>query len=232
MKNFSLYITVSLFLLTGIACSQGQSRTKTPDPVPKTESASTDYAASATEVTPALTGTQIPDVEIRNSNGEKVRIRELVSRKPTVLIFYRGGWCPYCNRHMAELQQAEKRIIEMGYQIVAVSPDKPELLSRSVEKHDLTYALFSDSPMTASKAFGLAFRLDDETFYRYKNGGMDLAERSGYEHHLLPVPAVFLIDRQGMIRFQYVNPDYKTRIKSTVLLAAAKAYYPEDSQAE
>lgn len=233
MTNKSLYSTAFItliFLWSAIAvtgCSESQSRSGTAS---EAEPAAADFAPRAEKVTPVLTGTRIPDAEIRNTDNVTVRLREVVSRKPTVLIFYRGGWCPYCNRHMAELQQAEERMIELGYQIVAISPDKPELLRQSIEKHDLTYSLYSDSPMTASKAFGLAFRLDDETFNRYKNNGLDLTRRSGYDHHLLPVPAVFLVDRQGLIHFQYVNPDYTTRIKSPVLLAAAEAYYPDKDE--
>lgn len=217
---------VVLLIFFGVSCtssSQNSSETKAMD---ETEAASAGYAEEAAEVTPVLTGTRIPDVAVRDIEGDSVRLRSLVNQKPTVLIFYRGGWCPYCNKHMAELQQVENQLVEMGYRIAAISPDRPELLKESLNEHDLSYSLFSDSPMTAAKAFGLAFRLDDETFNRYKNNGMDLTARSGYDHHLLPVPAVFLVDTEGMIRFQYVNPDYKVRVKSRVLLAAAEAYLP------
>ncbi|MDZ7681864.1 MAG: hypothetical protein U5J63_09195 [Fodinibius sp.] len=84
--------------------------------------------------------------------------------------------------------------------------------------------------MDLSKIFGLAFKVDQSTLERYAEGGIDLEESSGYDHHLLPVPAVYLINPDGLVTFQYVNPDYKTRIKSEVLLAAAKAYLPDQTQ--
>ena len=174
-----------------------------------------------------LTGTTIPDASVKSTVGESVRLLDIVKEKPTVLIFYRGGWCPFCNKHLAQIQQIQDELVEMGYQIVAVSADQPEYLQESIEKHDLDYTLYSDSPMNASTAFGLTFKVDQETVERYRKNGIDLEKHAGYDHHLLPVPAVFIVDQEGTIRFQYVNPDYKTRIEPEVLLAAAGAYYPE-----
>ena len=189
------------------------------------------YAQDASKVSPVLTGTIMPSAILQTIDGKSVGLKELVSQKPTVLIFYRGGWCPYCNAHLAELQKIEQDLVDMGYQILAVSPDQPKFLEESAEKHNLEYTLLSDSPMNLSKAFGLAFKVDDNTLQQYKKNGMDLEKNSGYDHHLLPVPAVYLINPDGLITFQYVNPDYKTRIKSEILKAAAKAYYPDQSSA-
>lgn len=187
-----------------------------------------DYALEAAEVTPVLTGTTIPDVSLQSIEEDSLLLRQLIAEKPTVIIFYRGGWCPYCNKHLAQLQEAHSKLADLGYQILAISPDMPEFLKESLQEKDLGYTLLSDSDMEASKAFGLAFKVDQETVERYKKNGLDLAERSGHEHYLLPAPAVFLVNPDGLITFQYVNPDYKTRIKPDVLLAAAKAYYPEE----
>lgn len=87
----------------------------------------------------------------------------------------------------------------------------------------MDYTLLSDSMMEASKAFGIAFRLDDETIQRYKQNGLDLEIRSGQNHHLLPATAVLLTNEKGLIEFQYVNPDYRQRIGKDVLMAAAAA---------
>ena len=194
--------------------------------------AQSSYAQNAADVNPVLTGTTIPNETVKTIDGKSTAITDLVSQKPTVLIFYRGGWCPYCNRHLAELQKIEQDLVDMGYQILAVSPDQPKFLKQSAEKHDLEYTLLSDSPMNLTKAFGLAFKVDENTLKRYEEVGIDLEKNSGYDHHLLPAPAVYLINPDGLITFQYVNPDYKTRIKSEVLLSAAKAYYPDKSSSE
>ncbi len=180
--------------------------------------------SSTDKITPLLIGATIPDVSLKTTAGETVKLRELASERPTVLVFYRGGWCPYCSRHMMDLQKIEKDLVALGYQVLAVSPDRPEELSKSIDKGDLKYQLLSDSPMDVTKAFGIAYKLDDKTVARYKENGIDLEVSSGYKHHLLPAPAVFILNQEGKIRFSYVNPDYKERIDGDVLLTAAKAY--------
>lgn len=110
----------------------------------------------------------------------------------------------------------------MGYQIIAISPDRPEKLRESIQKQQLQYTVVSDSRMDAAKAMGLAFRVSKETLDRYLKWGIDLEEASGETHHLLPVPAVFLLNREGIIEFQFVHPNYKVRLDPEILLAVAK----------
>lgn len=104
---------------------------------------------------------------------------------------------------------------------MALSADRPEKLRESVIKHLLTYTLLSDARMEAARAYGIAFQLDDATLAQYKSFGVDLEDASGETHHQLPVPSVFLLDREGVIRFVYSNPDYTVRIAPEELLAAA-----------
>ena len=125
---------------------------------------------------------------------------------------------------MGQLRKIESQLTALGYQLVGVSPDQPEKLAAAIQKQNLTYSLVSDSEANGIKGFGIAFRVDDQTFEQYKKFKIDLEEYSGAKHHLLPVPAVFLIGKNGTILFQYVNPDYKVRLHPDVLLAAAKAY--------
>lgn len=180
-------------------------------------------AASAEEICPLKVGTRIPSVQLRTLEGDTVELTLETAKKPTLLIFYRGGWCVYCNRQMSTLKQIEQKILELGYQLIAISPDRPEKLRESVEKHHLSYTLLSDSKMIAARAFGLAFQVSKETLERYKTINIDLEGASGESHHLLPVPAVFVLGADGIIKFGYVNPNYKARIDLEVLLSAAKA---------
>ena len=186
-----------------------------------------EYAPTAEDVQPLLIGAQIPDLSVKTVDGVEKNIQDLVSNQPAIFIFYRGGWCPYCNRHLAELKQIEEELYELGYQIFAISPDRPEKLKATLKENELGYTLLSDSPMNVTKAFGLAFKVDSETVERYKSLGIDLEADSGYDHHLLPAPAVYIVNTEGKVRFNYVNPNYKERINGDVLLTAAKAYYEE-----
>ncbi len=178
-------------------------------------------AESAEEVHPLLIGAQAPDVTVRDIESNKVELHTLLAEKPTVLVFYRGGWCPYCNTHLAGLAESDPKLREMGYQILAISPDRPEKLRETLDKSALSYTLLSDSAMEAAQGFGVAFKVEDETVEKYKTYGIDLDDSSGEDHHLLPVPAVFILGTDGTIQFQYVNPNYKMRLDADVLLAAA-----------
>lgn len=186
-----------------------------------------DYAMSAEKVNPVLISSTIPDVSVKNTAGKSIKLRDIVKEQPTIFVFYRGGWCPYCNQHLADLKKIEDDLANEGYEVFAISADRPDLLQATMEKNELSYTLMSDAPMAAAKAFGIAFKVDDATVKRYKEYGIDLEKDSGYDHHLLPAPAVFIVDTKGMIKFSYVNPNYKDRIDGGILLSAAKAFSEE-----
>lgn len=186
----------------------------------------------ANEVNPVEVGSTAPDVILAGSDNTTVSLHALAAKNPIVLIFYRGGWCPYCRTHLMELAQVEAELMELGFQIIAVSPDSPESLNAmlSAADQDPVYALYSDATAAAAKAFGLAFQVDADTYEKLLGYGIDLEAASGEDHHLLPVPAVFLIGHDGKIRFRYFNPDYKARISGEELLAAARAAAKTDPE--
>jgi peroxiredoxin len=124
---------------------------------------------------------------------------------------------------LVQLQSIEPKLTEMGYQLIAISADRPEKMRESINKHHLKYTLLSDSKMTGAMTLGIAFRVDDETLQRYKEHGIDLEDASGESHHMLPVPAAFVLGTDGVVQFEYINPHYQVRVDPDVLLAAAKA---------
>ena len=191
------------------------------------QSQRTDIHLDANDVQPLLPGMQAPAFEVFSVEGQPVHFDPENMQKPLVLTFFRGGWCPYCNLHLAELRKAEGELNEMGFDIWFISIDRPELLYDSLEQSDIGYTILSDSGLEATRAFGLAFRVSDETVERYKTYDIDLEAASGESHHVLPAPSTFIIASDGMIRFQYTNPDYAVRLHPDVLLAAARAYDDE-----
>jgi len=184
----------------------------------------TDIHSSAGEVQPLLVGMEAPDFTLRDVENQPFRFTSGVQAKPIVLTFFRGGWCPYCNLHLSELRLAEEQLKEMGFDIWFISIDKPELLLESLDDPDIGYTVYSDSALSATRAFGLAFRVDDELNERYLSYDIDLEKASGENHHVLPAPATYIIGTDGVINFAYINPDYKVRLHPDVLLAAATAY--------
>jgi peroxiredoxin len=178
-------------------------------------------AASAAEAKPLTVGAMAPDATLQDLKGRDVSLSAILKGKKTVLIFYRGGWCPYCNAHLSGLVTIEKQVTERGFQIIAISPDLPSELNKTLTKDHLNYELFSDSSAEAMKKFGVAYRLDDVTFSKMRDSfGVDLEKSSGHTHHILPVPSVFLVDKDGKIVFVHANPDYKVRLKGSEILSA------------
>src|SRR5258708_6687365 len=183
----------------------------------------TALAQAQTNSTPLKVGDLIPDVTLRTEEDKEVSLRKLVSEQPTVLIFYRGGWCPFCNRHLQSLVGIEKDLADAGVQLTAISMDQPSKLRETPHRDKLGYTLLSDSDAAAAKAFGIAFRVDDATVEKYKGYGINLEAASGRSHHILPYPSVFIANTNGVIRFAHVNPDYKVRLEPAKILEAARA---------
>jgi len=177
-------------------------------------------AESADKANPLGVGAAVPEVTVKTATGKKFALKPETSGKPTVLIFYRGGWCPFCTRHLAELAKSQQQLTDLGYQILAIGADAPEDLPATTEKYQLGYTLLSDVDMKASDAFGLAFYLDADTTKRYEARFKLSAKHEG--RYWLPVPAVYIVGKDGKIAFVHTDPDYRKRLPIDELLATAK----------
>lgn len=177
-------------------------------------------AESAAEAKPLGKGEAVPDVTLKTPDGKDYLLKKETAGKPTVLIFYRGGWCPFCTRQMAELAKSQQGLVDMGYQILAIGADAPSDIPATTEKYKLGYTLLSDADMKASDAFGLAFYLDEATSKRYEERFKLASKHEG--RHWLPVPAVYIVGKDGKIAFVHADPDYRKRLPIGDLLKAAK----------
>ncbi|SMF09351.1 Peroxiredoxin [Alteromonadaceae bacterium Bs31] len=180
-------------------------------------------ATNAEDIAPILIGQELPSLVLKDANDKNFDLNKAVAQKPTLLIFYRGGWCPYCNTHLSELRKIEASLLAMGFQIIAISPDRPKFLQESMESNKLGYQLLSDSNMATSKALGLAYTVDSETLKKFDHYGIDIEKNAGQNHRLLPVPAALLVNTKGKVTFTFVAPNYKTRISNGLIMAAAEA---------
>lgn len=179
--------------------------------------AQSNLPQSATDITPLLIGEKIPNSTLKLIDGNAVSLKSVLDKKRTILVFYRGGWCPYCNLHLSALGEAEKELLDLGYQIVAVSPDAPKNLKVTEEKDKVNYLLLSDSNGDLAKAMGIAFQAP----LLYKPV---IAKGSdGVNNKFLPVPSVFIVNLDGEIEFEHITPDYKHRISNELLVAAAQS---------
>jgi peroxiredoxin len=180
--------------------------------------------AKPTDISPLLIGESIPAVEVPDAGGNPYNLNNKVSEKPTILVFYRGGWCPFCNKELAGLQSIHGDLVKMGYQLIAISTDSPDNLTKSIGKHQLSYTLLSDADLSVSKQFGIAFKAPAAY------GNTLIAGSNGKNvDKLLPVPSLFILDQKGIIQFEYINPDFKQRIGSDLLQSVAGALVKENA---
>ncbi len=180
-------------------------------------------ADTAQSAKPLQPGAHVPEVALMTIDSTKTTLKDALGGKKTVLVFYRGGWCPFCNAHLADLGANQQKFEDAGWQIVGITPDLPQNIVNTEDKHKLTFKIYSDSKAEALKAFGVAFRVDDGTYTMYKDKyHLDLEKWSGDTSHILPVPSVFLVDAQGVIRFTHADPDYKVRMKADEILGEMK----------
>lgn len=176
---------------------------------------SAQIAPDAKSICPILIGENIPELTLINTDNQPVELKKLLKEKPTVMIFYRGGWCPYCNAHLAKIAEIENDIIKAGYQVIAISPDEPEQLTHTIDKKELKYTLLSDGDGKLMQAMGIAFKANDAKWKTNQLQKYSGGKNTGF----LPVPSVFVVNTKGEVMFEHINPNYKQRLDGKLLMA-------------
>lgn len=170
------------------------------------------------DISPLLDGEKIPAAVLLDASGRNFDLNQAVSAKPTVLVFYRGGWCPFCSKQLSGLQQSAPELEKLGYQLIAISTDAPAGLQQSATKEGLGYRLLSDADLSLSRQVGIAFKAP-EAYWKM----LPKTTEGKDTDLLLPVPSVFILDRKGIIHFEYINPDFRQRLSPELLTAAANS---------
>ncbi|MBL9141249.1 MAG: AhpC/TSA family protein [Phycisphaerae bacterium] len=174
--------------------------------------------------TPGLAvGDRAPTATLIGIDGKQVQLAELYKSGPIVLTFYRGGWCPYCNRALAAWHDKMEPLRAAGGTFVAITPETPENAAATREKAKGDYVVLCDSTQEASKAFKVHFVVDAATKAKYETFGLNVGEANASGTWELPAPATYIIDRDGVIRWVYADWDYKKRADPDDVIAAMKA---------
>lgn len=164
-------------------------------------------------------GEVAPTFSLRDADGNEISSTEMLSKGPLVISFYRGVWCPYCNMELQALQQALPDIRELGGDLVAISPQTAPNSRRSARENKLEFPILSDPGNEIGAAFGLRFTMPDYLVDLYKNVFKnDLQIVNGDASWTLPMPARYVIGKDGVIAYAEVNPDYTTRPDPEALL--------------
>lgn len=208
-----LVVAISMACSTGLAHAQDNDQSKQVSYI---------IPQKPEDISPLFNGEKIPVAQLPDVSGKIFDLNKAVSEKPTILIFYRGGWCPYCNKQLSGLRKAAPELEKMGYQLIAVSTDAPEGLMQTAKKDTLSYTLLSDADLSFSKQFGLAYKAPMEKWeiLLKSTHGKDI-------DLLLPVTSVFILDTKGLIQFEYINPDFHQRM-NTDLLKTVAAFIKKD----
>lgn len=152
-----------------------------------------------------------PDFKATDQNDKEIRLKDLLKEGKVVLVFYRGQWCPYCNRQLSALQDSLQFILDKGATLLAVSPEKSEMVEKTIEKTKAEYSVLHDKDLKIMKAYKVAFEVPDNTVTRYRNAGLDLEKLNGENGANLPVPAVYIIDKESTITYRFFDENYKKR---------------------
>ena len=166
------------------------------------------------------TGAKFPDLTLTNAVGGQSRIYDKLASGPLVVTFYRGGWCPYCNLELRAYQGALADIRALGADLVAISPEAPDNTLSTAEKNELTFEILSDVNGALEDALGIRFDLADPIVALYKRFGQDLPTRNADGRWSLPIPATYVLDRDGTIALAFVEPDYRKRLEPADAIAA------------
>jgi len=163
-------------------------------------------------------GARAPDFALPEGTGHIIRTADLLARGPLVITFYRGVWCPYCNMDLQAIEEAAPEIRALGVSIIAISPQTRANSRKAQRGNQLSFPILTDQGGEVAHAFGLRFRLQEELIELYKSFGNDLSVTNGEPSWTLPMPARYIIGRDGVIAYAEVNPDYTLRPDPSELL--------------
>lgn len=163
-------------------------------------------------------GDAAPAFSAKDQDGNKVSLKEMLKKGPVILLFYRGQWCPYCNKQLASYTDSLQLIKQAGASVLAVTPETPDNIRKTIEKTKASFPVIEDNELAIMKQYRVNFAVDEKTIARYKGYGIDFTEANGSNGANLPVPATYIIGTDGKIKYVFFNTDYRRRVSVRELL--------------
>jgi len=157
------------------------------------------------------TNTAAPDFIAKDQNGGVFHLASSLTKGPVLLVFYRGQWCPFCNKELKALEDSLNLLVRKGVPLVAVTPELQENVSKTIAKTGATYPILHDEGLKIMKSYDVAYAVDSTWTARYLKFGVDVARNNGSNGNNLPVPAIYIIDRKGIIVYRFFEPDFRIR---------------------
>lgn len=188
------------------------------DVVQTIEKSLTDFKTSFNPQSTIQVGDTLPPFRLPNAVGQEVSSTDLLAKGPLLITFYRGEWCPFCNLALHHLQLALPQIKAKGVTLVAISPELPNTSLTTTEKHNLKFPVLSDVGNKFARQLGIVWKQPNEMRSVFERFGNDLSKRNGDDTLEVPVPATFLVDKSGVVRNAFVDPDYMKRLEPETAL--------------
>ncbi|WP_271783851.1 peroxiredoxin-like family protein [Aquimarina algiphila] len=167
-------------------------------------------------------GSRVPNMKLQSIEGGITLLSDLHQTEFLILNFYRGGWCPYCNMELREYERLRKSFNELNADIIGISAEIPVLANATANKNTLSFPVLTDVDAQLMKAIGIIFQLDEASKKEFENFNMDFTEIHGNANFELPVPAVYVINKEMEVVFVHFEEDYMTRLEPTELLNILK----------
>jgi peroxiredoxin len=166
-------------------------------------------------------GDVAPEFSAGDNAGKQLELKALLkSHKAVVLFFYRGQWCPYCNKQIKELQDSLQLLTTTGAYVVGVTPETGENINKTIDKTHASFSIIQDKGYKIMKAYDVNYTVSEQTFAQLNKYGVDLEKNNGNRDHVLPVPATYVIDRSGKIIYVHFDKDYTRRASVRAVLDA------------
>ncbi len=164
-------------------------------------------------------GATAPDIILPNVDGRSVRLYTELQRGPVVLVFYRGGWCPFCSLHLRGFQKSLADFEAAGAQVIAISPQLPDQSLTTKEKDELAFPVLSDVGLHTAQAFGVAYELPRALLDLHRDFEVPLEDFNGAEGSTrLPMPATFVIRSDRTVAYAHVDTDFMQRAEPLEVL--------------
>lgn len=161
---------------------------------------------------PLKVGAKAPLFNLKDNAGKQIDLKNILKEnKSVVLFFYRGQWCPHCNKHIKNLQDSLQLLSAKGAYVIGVSPETASGIDKTIAKTKASFSIISDKDYGIMKAYKVNYVMEPGLAERYKKGGLDVALANGQTDYVLPVPATYIIDQSGKIKYVFFDKDYKKR---------------------
>ncbi len=155
-----------------------------------------------------------------DNSGKKIDLKNILKEhKSVVLFFYRGQWCPYCNKYIQQLQDSLQMLTAKGTYVIGITPETGENINKTINKTKASFSMIYDKDRSIMKSYDVNYVMEQSLFEKYKRNGVDMEANNGNADHMLPVPATYIINKSGKLTYVHFDKDYKRRPTIKSLLA-------------